>query len=109
MPWLLKIPCPPMVLNVLREWKLVCPSATRAYLGSIVDAGPLPHRLSISRVVVPELTPRGDVKLNSDNRLHATLSPLGFAVDSDRQFWKANADGVREQRPQGKRRRWRTP
>ncbi len=30
--------------------------------------------------VVPELTPRGDVKLNSGNRLHATLSPLGFSV-----------------------------
>src|SRR3954466_13756495 len=30
--------------------------------------------------VVPELTPRGDVKLNSGNRLHVTLSPLGFGV-----------------------------
>jgi hypothetical protein len=29
---------------------------------------------------VPELTPRGDVKLNSGNRLHVTISPLGFAV-----------------------------
>ena len=25
---------------------------------------------------VPELTPRGDVKLNSGNRLHVTISPL---------------------------------
>jgi 2'-5' RNA ligase len=29
---------------------------------------------------VPELTPHGGVKLNSGNRLHVTLSPLGFAV-----------------------------
>ena len=29
---------------------------------------------------VPELTPHGGVKLNSGNRLHVTLLPLGFAV-----------------------------
>jgi hypothetical protein len=29
---------------------------------------------------VPELTPHGDIKLNSGNRLHVTLSPLGFSA-----------------------------
>jgi hypothetical protein len=31
-------------------------------------------------VVVPELTPDGDIKLNSGNRWHVTLSPLVFAA-----------------------------